>query len=265
MTQQNIFVEGVQFMKRLLPAGSILFLTACSSDTSSEDPVIHVAAASGLYHAFSEIGEQFEAETGTEVVFSFGSTGQFTQHIREGASYDLFAAAQESYIDQLNEEDLIDESTRRLYAYGRIGFMYEGDIPDGMTPDDLLSDEVEQIAIANPSHAPYGMAARQALETWGIWEEVEDKLVFGDNIRQTVQYVEAGNADTAISALALSYETNLSFDLIDETLHEPLAQSLAVPTASEHPEEAALLIEFIFSEAGRTIMESYGFTPPDED
>jgi molybdate transport system substrate-binding protein len=252
-------------MKILLLAGSVLLLTACTSSAPPEEPALHVAAASDLYHAFSEIGEQFEAETGIEVVFSFGSTGQFTQQIREGASYDLFAAAHDSYIDQLSEEQLVDESTRQLYGFGRIGFMYESETLGPMIPEVLLSDEVEQIAIANPSHAPYGMAARQALETWDIWEEVEEKLVYGDNIRQTVQYAESGNADVAIAALSLSYESDLSFDLIEETSHEPLAQALAIPKASEHPEEAAQLIEYIFSESGRTIMESYGFTLPEEN
>lgn len=247
----------------LCAAAAVIVLTACSSE--EEEPVeLHVAAAADLYHAFTALGEEFEAVHDTELTFSFGSTGQMTQQIEEGADFDVFAAAHESYIDRLlASEDVLPDS-KALYALGRIGFLYDPEEYEEMTPELLASEEVQQIAIANPGHAPYGQAALEALESWGMWDELEDKLVYGNNIRETLQYTESGNVDVGIVALALAMQSDFEFMLIDEEEHEALLQALAVPTRSGHPEEAQEFIDFLFSEEGQEVMEEYGFVLPKE-
>lgn len=109
-------------MKRVIGAAACLLLAGCAE----EEPVdLHVAAASDLYHAFTVLGEEFEEAHGIEVIFSFGSTGQLTQQIEQGADFDIFAAAHESYIDRLLESEDVLVGTKHLYAEGFLGFMYE--------------------------------------------------------------------------------------------------------------------------------------------
>ena len=129
---------------------------------------------------------------------------------------------------------------------------------------DLARTEVARIAIANPEHAPYGRAAREALESAGIWKAVEPKLVFGENVRQTMQYAETGNADAAITALSLSVRSNGRWTLISEALHKPLDQALAVIKGARRELEARRFAEFINSAQGRSTMRKYGFILPGE-
>ncbi|CAM3869702.1 molybdate ABC transporter substrate-binding protein [Alkalicoccus chagannorensis] len=265
-------------MKQRQPWLGMAFLVAvgCSNEAaeteeteetaSSEEAeqTINVGAAADLYHAFTVLGEEVEEETGIGVTFSFGSTGQMTHQIEQGASYDVFAAAHESYIDRLIDADAVDEASKQRYAVGQIGIMHDGNTAEALSVEDLTGEDIERIAIANPEHAPYGEAAQQALETWGIWDEVEDKLVYGENIRQTLQYTESGNVDAGIVALALSIESDLLYDPIDPGDHEPIVQALAVPSRSEQPEAAAVFIEYLFSDEGQDIMNDYGFRLPEE-
>ena len=120
-----------------------------------------------------------------------------------------------------------------------------------------------RIAIANPDHAPYGLAARQALESAGIWESVKPKLVYGDNIRQTLQYAQTGNVEVAIVALSLSKGSPGRWSLIPDELHKPLDQGLAIIKGTKREQSARAFAAFLTGPQGRAVMEKYGFTFPD--
>ncbi|WP_183163654.1 molybdate ABC transporter substrate-binding protein [Alteribacter keqinensis] len=239
----------------------IVFLTGCAG-SENESETIYVAAASDLYHALTDIGDAFTEETGIIVEFTYGSTGLLTQQIQEGAPFDLFAAAHESYIDQLIEGNAVFEDSKAYYGIGRIAAVSSGGQEIVMDKDYLLSDEVKLITIANPEHAPYGKAAKETLESWGIWDDIQPKLVFGENIRQSYQYVESGNADAGIIALALMNETNLHFDLIEEHTHETILQALGIPVQTEKRELSEQFADFILSRTGQDILIEYGFDLP---
>ena len=130
---------------------------------------------------------------------------------------------------------------------------------------DLLKPEVKRIAIANPDHAPYGVAAREALQTVELWETIQPKLILGENIRQTQQYAETGNVDVAIIALSISVNRSGKWTLLDETLHKPLEQMLAVPKNAPHPEAAKSFAAFINGKQGRPLMQKYGFVLAGEE
>jgi molybdate transport system substrate-binding protein len=117
-----------------------------------------------------------------------------------------------------------------------------------------------RIAIANPDHAPYGLAAKQALESAGIWESVKPKLVYGDNIRQTLQYAQTGNVEVAIVALSLSIQSRGRWSLIPEELHQPLAQGLGILKSTKKEQLARAFATFLTGPEGRAIMQKYGFT-----
>ena len=242
----------------------LLFWTlGCRSDRADHETQITVAAASDLVPAFEEMGRAFQAETNIKVVFSFGSTGMLTQQISNGAPIDLFAAAHISYIEQLEKQNLILPDTKAVYARGRITLWTTKEAPFKPTRiEDLTRSEITRIAIANPDHAPYGLAARQALETAGIWDRVKPKLIFGDNIRQALQFAETGNVEVAILALSLSMPSNGQWVLVPQELHKPIDQGLAVIKTTKYEPEARRFASFINSPAGQTILTKYGFAQP---
>jgi molybdate transport system substrate-binding protein len=265
----NSFLLPAHFFPLLL---LVFSLSSCQAANPTQEypplsqPALIVAAASDLQFAFTEIAAQFEAETGSAVTLVFGSTGQLTQQIENGAPYDVFAAAQIDYLDRLAAKSHIDSGTIELYGRGRLVLAanqgYSNPIENLA---DLLAPEIRHIAIANPSHAPYGLAAHQALQSVGLWEALQPKIVFGETVRQALQYVQTGDAEAGLVALSTADVPEIRWTLLDEQLHEPLEQAIAVVSASSQPELAARFISFVSGEQGRSIMRKYGFLLPGED
>lgn len=257
-------------MKRYLSIMFLLafFLAGCSPASSSPTPAsveLTVAAAADLQFAFTEIGALYEQETGNKVIFSFGSTGQLAQQIENGAPFDLFAAANISFVDDLAKKGLVLPDSVALYARGRIVLAVNKDSGlSAVTLEDLLSDKITHIAIANPEHAPYGVAAKEALISAGVWDQIEDKIVYGENVRQTLQYVQTGDAQVGIVALSVANVPEITWSLIDDSLHNPLNQALGVVASSQHVDAAREFAAFINGEQGRPIMQKYGFVLPGE-
>ena len=237
--------------------------TACKDRPSNSTPELTVAAASDLTPAFEEIAREFQSTHKTTVVFVFGSTGMLTRQIENGAPVDLFAAANVSFVEQLEQKGLIIPGTKAIYARGRITLWtpFESNVRLESIAD-LARPEVTRIAIANPDHAPYGLAAKQALETAGIWDRVKTKLVYGDNIRQTLQYAQTGNVEVAIMALSLSIQSKGRWTLIPEELHKPLDQGLAIMKSTKNENDARAFAAFVGGPQGRAIMQKYGFSFP---
>jgi len=233
---------------------------ACRPASKTEVSEVQVAAASDLSPAFEEIGKQFEARTKTKVVYSFGSTGLLTRQIENGAPVDLFAAASVDFIDQLDQKGLILSDTRSIYARGRIVLWTRKDSPLKVEKlSDLASPEIKRIAIANPDHAPYGLAAREALEKSGLWESIKPKTVLGDNIRQTLQYAETGDVDVAIVALSLSQASDGRWVMIPADLHKPINQGLAVIKGTKNEQRAREFAAFVNGPEGQAILAKFGF------
>lgn len=245
----------------------LLLATACNFSCSRPTPTkadkaeILVAAAADLQPAFEELGRVFAAEQGINVRFSFGSTGNLTRQIENGLPADLFAAANVAFIERLEQQGLIIADTKALYARGRIALWMREDAPLTVeTLADLARPEVRRVAIANPEHAPYGLAAKEALQSLKLWEAVAPKLVYGENVRQATQFAETGNADVAITALSLSLQSRGRWRLIAEDLHQPLHQALAVIKTTAHERQARQFTAFLASPRGQEIMQRYGFT-----
>lgn len=226
---------------------------------------IVVSAAADLTFAFKEIGALFEQETGTKVIFNFGSTGLLAQQIEQGAPIDLFAAANVSFVDDLAKRDRVLADTQALYALGRITLWTREDSPLHLERvQDLTQAEIKHVAIANPDHAPYGVAAREAMQTAGVWDALQSRLVLGDNALATLQYAQTGEVDAAIVPLSLSVQQKGKWVLIPEEMHKPIHQALAVVKGSEHEAEARAFAQFINGPEGRPIMIKYGFVLPGE-
>ncbi|NCJ05394.1 molybdate ABC transporter substrate-binding protein [Synechococcales cyanobacterium C] len=242
------------------------FNPAASPSQTAEPATLIVSAAADLSYVFPEIGKLWEQETGHTVKFNLGSTGQLAQQIERGAPVDLFAAANKKFVEDLDAKGLVFSDTKALYGVGRITlWQREGSTLEIQDIKDLAKPNVKRVAIANPDHAPYGVAAREALQSAGLWEEIQPKLILGENIKQTQQYAEARNVDVAIAALSISVEKLGKWVLVPEELHNPLEQMLAVPKRAPHPEEAKQFAMFINGEKGRPLMRKYGFILPGEE
>lgn len=216
--------------------------------------------------AFREIGKLFEQQTGMKVIFNFGSTGQLTQQIEQGAPVDLFAAAAATFIEDLERQRLILSDTKSLYGRGCIVLWTRADGPFHIERiEDLTRPEIQRLAIANPDHAPYGRAARESLQSAGIWEAVQPKLVLGEDVRQAFHYAETGNVDAAIVALSLGMQGGGRWIRIPQDLHRPIDQALAVIKSTKHEREARQFGDFVNGSEGRAIMRRYGFILPGEE
>jgi molybdate transport system substrate-binding protein len=236
-----------------------------ATNTNPAQAELTIAAAADLQFAFTDLARLFEEQTGHKVTLVFGSTGQLSQQIENGAPYDLIAAANIEYIRQLAAKNLVLEDSIALYARGRIVLAANRQVGIPLTDlKDLLDPQIKHIAIANPEHAPYGAAAKQALQAAGLWEALQPKLVLGENIRQALQYVQTGDAEAAILALSVAEVPEITWTLIDPALHQPLDQALAIVASSSHPDLAGQFAGFINSQTGRPVMRQYGFILPGE-
>jgi molybdate transport system substrate-binding protein len=224
-----------------------------------------VFAASDLGPAFSQIVPQFERKTRTDVTLVLGSTGMLAQQIRNGAPADVFFAANESFITDLARENLTLRQTNTLYARGRIATvtLKSGGIRINDLKD-LAHPRVKRIAIANPQHAPYGLAAKQAMEAVGLWQTQEPKLVFGENVQQAVQFVRSGSADAGIVARSVADTSDLHWTLVDARLHAPLNQMAVVLARTKQPAASMSFLEFVNGTQGRFVMRQFGFLLPGE-
>ncbi|HYM00088.1 MAG TPA: molybdate ABC transporter substrate-binding protein [Blastocatellia bacterium] len=255
-------------MKR--PARAVCLAFALSLISSCGRPVaksneLTVAAAADLQPALNEIAKSFETETGTTVVISYGSSGNLTQQIENGAPFDVFAAANVSFVDSLVNMGLVDPATKRVYAQGQITLWQRKDSKIQVSSlADLAKPEVNHVAIANPEHAPYGIAAIQALKSSGAYDQVKPKLVYAENIAETLQFAESGNADAAIVARAISDRPDGKWTAIDGSLHQPINQAVCIIKASRKPVIARQFLDFLNKPEALAVLKRYGFTIPGE-
>ena len=228
-------------------------------------PALVVYAASDLDMAFREIKPLFEKATGARVTLVMGSTGNLAKQIEHGAPADVFFAANESFVDDLRAVGAVIPQTRTLYAQGRIVLAVpKRSVITVRELADLLKPEVRRVAIANPAHAPYGRAAQEALERAGVWEKVKPKLVYGENIRHALQFVETGAVEAGIVALSIADAPGIAYAQIERALYAPLNQVAAVVKRSPHPDLGAAFIQFVNGAEGRPILKRYGFLLPGE-
>ena len=247
---------------RAAVAGGLLAVTAVAHAVDA--PSLTVYAASDLAFALKEIAAQFEKATGARVVLVLGSTGNLAKQIEHGAPADVFFAANERFIETLVARGAVIRETRAMYAQGRIVLA----VPKGTgAPADLRmlrESRFRRIGIANPAHAPYGTAAEEALRSLGIWDQVRPRLVYGESIRQTLQFLQAGAVDAAIIALSVAAVPEIEWLAIDPALHRPLNQAAAVVRRSARPELALGFLSFVNGAQGRPIMKRFGFLLPGE-
>ena len=221
-----------------------------------------VGAAADLHFAFTEIGQLYEQKTGHKVTFSFGSTGNLSRQIENGAPLDVLAAADAQYVKNLDAKGLMVSDSVQVYALGKL--VIASNKASGIQVTELqglLSPQVKKVAIANPAHAPYGAAAREALQNAGLWDKLQSKLVMGEDIRQTLQFVQSGNTDAGLVALSISRVPEVSSVPVDERYYHPLRQSVSVVKGTPLLDQARQFVALVMSPEGQQVMQKYGYPP----
>lgn len=238
--------------------------TAAPAPRPEQPATLVVAAAANLQFAFEEVRPLFEKEARVKVEFTFGSSGNLARQIENGAPIDVFASADEAFVDELEGKGLVLEDTRQVYAFGRLALVSNRKAGlDLKTLQDLASPGIKHVAIANPEIAPYGRAARQALERAGVWDRIVGKVVYGEDIRQALQYVQTGNAEAGIVALSIADVPEVTYTLVDQGLHEPLRQEMAVIRRTQQEGAARKFSAFVRGPQGGPILKKYGFSLPE--
>jgi molybdate transport system substrate-binding protein len=227
-----------------------------------------IAAAADLKFALDEIVHTYrDAHPVDDLAVSYGSSGKFRTQLQQGAPFDLFFSADIGYPQALAAEGLA-ASPVNPYAFGRIVLWSQDLDATVMTLESLTEGWITRVAIANPKHAPYGKRAEEALRAAGLWEQVEPKLVYGENVAQTAQFIQTGNAQVGIIALSLALSPGLAgkggYWLIPDSLHAPLAQGYIVTKHGADNALARRFADYMGSPPARTVMKNYGFVLPGE-
>jgi molybdate transport system substrate-binding protein len=222
-----------------------------------------VAAASNLTNAFAEIGPRFTSKTGIRVVFSFGATADLAKQIENGAPFDVFAAADTEHVEQLEGKGLLEPGTRAVYARGRlVMWLPPGSNLKAERIQDITAKPFERIAIAKPDVAPYGRATVESLRALGIWDELEGRVIYGQNVSQTKQYAATGNAEVAFIPLAIVKPGEGSYLEVSEELHQPIDQALGIIKDSSNKVAARQFVDFLLGPEGQGLLMKMGYSKP---
>lgn len=250
--------------------GALSLPGATAAHSTLASPV--VAAAASLRFALPEAAQSFGRETGLSVRLSFASSGNLTRQIRQGAPFSLFLSADEDYVMMLSRDGHTADAGV-LYALGRLavfapnGSPVEVDARLSGLKEALRRGEVQRFAIANPEHAPYGRAARDALRHAGVWDEIAPKLVLGENVSQAAQFALSGSCEAALIAQSLAMAPGFAgrggSSVLPAAWHQALRQRMVLlPGAGE---AARAFYGYLQSAAARRIFARHGFAVPKDE
>ena len=269
----NAIVKGalVAGVLLILCAGLFAGLRGREAPGPEKKRTMTIAAASDLKFALDELVKGFRAENpGAEVQVTYGSSGNFLAQISNGAPFDVFLSADVAYPRTLVEQGLVEEEVF-LYAVGRIVLWVPKGSPlavEELGMKALLAPTVKRIAIANPQHAPYGRAAESAMKSQGVHDAVKDKLVLGENIAQTAQFVESGNADVGIISLALALAPAMKdqgqYWEVPIDAYPRMEQGGAILKRAQDVELAKRFRDYLLGAQGKALLARYGFFLPKE-
>lgn len=250
---------------RSAPFAFMFFIYVCLSTVGAEE--VRVAVASNFLSTLNEIITQFEKETDHTVVVSAGSSGKLYAQIKHGAPFELFFSADVNRPKLLEEEGLAVQGSRFAYSVGRLTLWSpDPDMVKGEGKIVLEHGTFDHLAIANPKTAPYGLAAEQTLKKLGLWESLKHRLVRGENIGQTFQFVFSKNAQLGFVSLSQVLDPKINgrgsrWD-VPATFHDPLEQGAVLLMTGQHHAAAKAFLEYVKGDKSRAIIERFGYGVP---
>jgi len=250
-------------LRGLLAACALCAATAMGQTAESH---ITVAAAADLHQALDEVIAAYQHDhPGSRIDVVYGSSGNLLTQIEQGAPFEIFFSADSNYPQQLVDHGKAG-GTPVPYAFGHL-VMWSASIDmKNVQVADLEQPKFGRIAIANPQHAPYGKRAEQALRAAGVWAPLQSRLVFGDNIGQTAQFAQSGNAQVGLVAESLVVNSPVmgSYAPVPPSLYEPLKQSFMLTKKGAENPLAQDFAHYVQAGQGKAVLSRYGFKLPDE-
>lgn len=221
---------------------------------------LRVAAASDLQAAWPDLAARFRATRGVEVVASFGASGQLAEQVKAGAPFDVALSANLRFIEDLAATGDVRPDSVRPYARGSLVLVVHREVGGAVKSlADLADPGVKKIALANPRTAPYGAAARQALERAGLWEPLRPKRVQAESVRQALQFVQTGNAEVGLVGRSIADVKEVRIVEVDPALYDPIIQGLGIVARTKRPDDARAFADFLTGAEGQAILAKRGF------
>ena len=252
-------------MSRILLLLCLLGMFPAGASDQNANQTLTIAAASDLRYALDEVITLFrQRQPGTDIKVVYGSSGKISTQIRHGAPYDVFFSADIRFPAQLYNDGLA-ATAPEPYALGHLVLWSPKQNMTGIALNQLVELHFDRLAIAQPAHAPYGLRAKEALQTAGVWQAIQAKLVYGENVAQTAQLAQSGGADIAIIALSLARFPELAshgYQLIPSELHQPLTQAYVITRHGADKTAAQQFTSFMAQTEVLAVMQRYGFEKP---
>ncbi len=239
----------------------LFFLPLAGCGGQSKNGPLLISAAANLQPVLTALTPALQEAVGMDVVFNYGSSGRLAQQIEQGAPVDLFLSANEDYVEELLPAGLLDANSITPFASGCLVIWTRDDHLLLESFQDLTRPEIQRIAMPNPDHAPYGAAARQALQATGLWEAVQPKLVFGENVTQSYQFAQAGDVEAAFVSASQVISEKGHWIAAPPGLYPPLEQTAAVAARSLRPNAAQTVVQFLLSPAAQGLLRQFGYLP----
>lgn len=239
-----------------LIATMIVAASGCLSEKPKETKPTEItfSAAISLSDALKDMGTEFQKKhPEVKINFNFGASGTLEKQIEQGASVDIFASASQLEMDSLDGKGLIIKSTRTNFTRNKLVII----APFKLTIEELKT--LDKIAIGDPKTVPAGRYAQTFLENTGFFEMLKSKLIFAENVRQVLDYVERGEVDAGFVYFSDTLKSNLSVSSINDSLYPAIVYPIAVINDSQQPAISRQLIDYIQSNEGQTILRIYGF------
>ena len=235
---------------------SFLLLSGCLAGNKENTNEITISAAISLSSAFRDIGEAFQTEhPDVRLYFNFGASGTLMRQIEQGAEVDVFASASRKEMDSLDAKGLIITPTRTNFSKNRLVII----APSLLEPGKLLNPDVERIAIGNPKTVPAGYYAKTFLLNTGLYDTIKPKLVFAENVRQVMNYVELGAVDAGFVYLSDTHDSGFTVSAVNDSLYPEIIYPVAVIQGSDNTDTAKEFIKYVLSDKGQTILHKHGF------
>jgi len=253
-------MSRVKLISLLVVSAALIWCQPAHADSE-----LIVSAAASLTNAFPEIGKIFERQhPGTKVIFNFAASGPLFQQIAQGAPVDVFASADQKTMNQAQEKGLIVPASRKNFVSNTLVLIAPGKSSLPLTGlKDLAATGIKRVALGNPATVPVGRYTQEALTQAGLWETLKPKFIYGESVRQVLDYVSRGEVDAGfVFATDAAIAPGKVKVLLTVTGHAPILYPIAVTASGSAKAPAQNLVDFVLSPAAQEIFQRYGFGKP---
>ena len=241
-------------MRRLAVLAALIALSGCKP---ADDSPVRVGAAAGVARAFEALSKAQHLDA----KYSFAATGLLAKQLEQGAPFDVFVSADTAFVDQVVKAGACDGATKRVWAVGRLALVTRDGVALPASIAELSDARFAHIALGNPETAPYGRAAKQALEKAGLYDALRARLVPGENVLQALQFVDSGNADVGLVARSL-LPADRPMRLVDASLHAPVELGVVLCGPPARRAKGQAFLDALTGADATALLAGFGYEAP---